>query len=430
MTLPNEVLPFYEGSEGVPAELFAGRRNLRKAFEIEMLRKSRPTAPVEKRLVWMVEGGRGAGKTSFGDWISDQANATIVTDRRVALVRYKFEDDMESIGYGHELLKTTWKALRQHLRGSWYRSCLFWMRRAYSFLSTGKYPFIGQLPSIKSARMVEATYVRWLAGLLRHSVYGLAGVVVVLDEIGKFPQAVEFSCRLAAEFQEKHLRDCPVNLGLILLVLPTWNCELPEGLDPGRHLSKPTELLSPFDFEDVTDLVAQALSKAIPRWTAAPGVSGELLKLSGGQPQVLQALGHAAAKRALRKDAKSRQLEITHVQEALAEDAAVEAAIVGVLRPNFKMAVPNGFQSENELRVVDFLTDPDMVNQDESWAGLERAKWKAKCSVTKELNHAFETVWPKLEKCGLLTPVEKGSSTIRFSGTALRSQFRRCYRDW
>lgn len=420
----SKIYPFYDGDGAVPYEFFEGRELLRDVFASMTWNRGLK----RQEFVWVVEGPRGYGKSSFGKWCCEAAArqfprgdvlvcyvdlaTPIAVDKKISteeFLRHLYD----------ELLKKFRPLDKQRIRRKISRSIC----EIYEFLQSGE-AFGFKLPEVhfNYRSWKPEKFFQQLQLLNDSAKIDIKAFILILDEISSRDGALALSCDLARALRLTRWPDNFPNVGLILLQMPGWEhaIPVPQRLRPGPAV----HALKAFTLPETLDFVTRWCQDA--KWTFNNiTFIHQLFSMSGGIPYLLQRIGFAACQASQKRSPNSCMLTAEDVTQVVSQDEEVEIRVYDAI--SF-----SGFPLSKYVKSDDSAPDPQLLAAF-CWAfspptildrGLTKEDWKknvhSKLSGSSQFAEAFERVWKELVDAQLIIPYDDAQGQYIFCAEAVR----------
>jgi hypothetical protein len=406
-------IPFF-GPGAIPYDEFCGRDDLRRVFSDSI---SPENLEEKENFVWVIEGKRGFGKSSFGKWCEAEAYlGTGEQDPDIAVCYIDFSEKIDP-----NVAVTSEKLI--HLL----------------------YNELAAIDVVKhydpKGRKLKASINLWFAGseyepgdprpdnigdffkrlgVAAESFPRIGAFIFIFDDItsrqGVESLSSDFAAAVARRTWQTHLP----TIGLILLPHPGFEDRMPPALKPTRHISKKYELKE-FDPAETRDLV-ERLCRGTP-WTPNSSFINELHLMSGGIPDLIQRIGQGSCRASKRRDAQSHTLTQEDVRTAVAVDDSVARSIESVITTSGFIMPKKGSHEQQVLAAF-----CDSFKSSEAASGLLKDRWQD--TILKKFNQSeiyaktFMSIWKDLCETQLLTH-DENTSKYKFIAEAVRQYFSR-----
>lgn len=420
-------VPFFDDS--FPSEAFAGRVAEREDFESLTVTAS-TDAP--KKFVWIVEGNKDLGKSTFLQWCEDRVQRRGTHregEKRVVVCRFEYPlaEDVPAPQMLRELYaKAIRKLMLFNLKRLRFYPLLMLAER-FAYVVTGLTP---------SARSVEVSLqsvipqisakllVARLTTLLRGAGKDVGAFVFLIDEISsqRSPNAIDNCAALAQYITKIKVTPGMPNVGLVLALLPEWETQVHGAIHPQKHVSR-TVKLTPLSPGEVRDCIRLALDHtAPPRWRTDDEFAATMTKLTGGLPRLIQLIGHNAAA----KNVENRWIRSKDLQAVVSDNDHVHEALESVW---FSAGAVPSLDPQIAREILTRLADKTLVSDTAASEGISEGVWQQIAignhgEMKTKYEETFQAIWKHLQAVHVVARVKSGSRSqnpkYRFAALAVR----------
>lgn len=422
----NVNIPFHEGTGPVPYEKFGGRRSFCADFEKSLKSPS--------KLVWIIEGPKGYGKSSFATWCVEMVRKNPALGAVVCYITLR-----EQFPSGEQIRagdfnsfvadQVNLRIVRHSKLEQWFRKgrkC--WEALSGSGLSTPSGGF--QLGGHGKKYCEDwKSFLSALRRWGRHIRDQVKSVIVILDEVSTRPGAEKLAWDLARNLKEDEWPTDLPKFGLIILALPGWRSRAGSEV-PTRHFTHGPDMLKPFAYTETSELVAQLCRLySGPAWKFDSGFVDSLHAMSGGIPSLVQSIGYAACAECIEdgllpgkasRDVAFGQydLESQHVERAVRDNhARIRNAVTDIIDDS-------GYQFNKTAAEAALLTafSNRPLQSREIKEGLTKEVWRKYIvkQAQQEQVMAFDDLWGRLCAAGLLVSTGATSTKYKVCAEAVR----------
>ena len=405
--------PFHSGSGPVPYKQFAGREDFRQRFW--------DFVNQDDAFVWVIEGHRGYGKSSLGDWCykaSIKAKNPPLVCYYDLRVHFNGPNEISPSTFYNGLAKTLIAEASDRYPKIWAREK---GKKFASWISKVETP-LGKIPEIKF-NLNNLADVLQLIGRYRTLLSDeVSSVVIIIDEVSRFDsdtsgQTIKL-CAALAECLERFGQDDKPNVGLILLPLPNWPSWLGSEWTPSRYITI-RDRLQPFTAVELNELL-QTIFRGT-KWNLSNRYEQELRMQSGGHPHLVQSIGFESCGIAL--SSEDLELKQNHVEVAVKRCYShAGSKILRSLNGIFDSAEIYLDELKGDMASQRIMSAISNVDRQKVLEGLTPDGW---FRAIREVLHNgtrrqdFDRVWGQISQSDQIMDSQEGK--YRFIGEALRS---------
>lgn len=418
-------LPFF--SKPIPSEAFAGRETERSSFESLTVRKHNEQ---HDTFVWVVEGNKDLGKSTFLQWCQDRIDHYNTSqkkrsNKRVVVCRYTYPKD--STVTAPQFFRTLYSRALWQLK-------FFSLHPLWMYVERLAYVVTGLAPSVKDVELqVQGVTFQMSAERLAHRLMLLLrgtgkhidAFVFLIDEVSSQAnsKSVDHCAALANALSEMKFGQNAPNVGLVLAMLPDWREYVSGAIHPQKHITK-TIKLKPLKESEVRDCIRKALDYVSPvKWDVDGEFTNTMSRLSGGLPKLIQSIGRRAAAKA----AASRTITSSHLRTAVLTDEVVRESLKAVW---YSAGSVPALDRHVAREILERLADKKIVSDEAASKGLSESAWRQVAiantgGARPNYDETFQTIWDHLQTIHVVDEAARQTRSeerkFRFAALAIRS---------
>jgi hypothetical protein len=405
--------PFHSGAGAVPTEKFGGRESLIADF-LSATRDRNSEEPAS--FFWVIAGNRGYGKSSFAQWISEEAEAhnAVASNKKKVLLSIDLQKDFnpKDVVDSDYLFRKINERLLRLLWDLQLRSNIDrlkdWINSEVGSVTVG-----GITIDPRNTAMTARAFFEIITAVFEKLKDKVQSVVFVFDEVSSRKKDSVLACMHVSQTlcdlveTRKWAPELQMpTLGIILLPLPGWSGDLEITEDQRRHMSKENQLDEFTPVESVA-LLNKLFEKS--RLQRESSFDTSLQQMSGGVPHLFQRIGHEAV-----RIHKSAALTEADIQEAVrTAEGRLQQVLTSVLK--YAGLYPLDDESKYVLRAFATFQEYPCIKSESEWL----SELASKIGLSRNMQ-VVTRIWESLKATGLVIRDPQDRMKWRFLSEAVR----------